>query len=224
MSMLIKGFKYIIPCQSRFSKTSTDNIVKQKYMSISRTIQRCLDDHGVVAQELDDKEAFLALNHLLHELQSTLLPCKFKIRSRHERNIVKSIRQILSTRSDVIMRRTEKSKVLFLGNALEFSNKALEYMIKTEAYQELIHDDCPLHDILNAVTSLLIYLLKHRTINQCQHKRMNPKRDTLELAHLYFIPKPHKPDCSLRPIVAANHAPTTMMSQYLNDLLAPIYL
>ncbi|CAF1388560.1 unnamed protein product [Rotaria magnacalcarata] len=53
---------------------------------------------------------------------------------------------------------------------------------------------------------------------------MNPKRDTLELAHLYFIPKPHKPDCSLRPIVAAIHAPTTMMSQYLNDLLAPIYL
>ncbi|CAF2156058.1 unnamed protein product [Rotaria magnacalcarata] len=137
MSMLIKGVKYIIPCQSRFSKTSIDDIVKQQYTSISRTIQRCLDDHGIIVREPVDKEAFPALNHLLHELQSTLLPRKLKIRSRRERNIVKSIRQILSTRSDVIMRRTDKSKVLFIGNALEFSNKALEYMIKTDAYQEL---------------------------------------------------------------------------------------
>ncbi|CAM4985057.1 unnamed protein product [Rotaria socialis] len=224
MSMLIKGIKYIIPCQSRFSKTSIDNIVKQQYTSISRTVQRCLDDHDVIARELADKEAFPTSNHLLRELQSTVLPRKLSIRSRRERKIVKSIRQILSTRSDVIIRRTDKPKVLFLGNALEFSNKALEYMIKMEAYQELTRDHCPLYDILNVVTSLLSLLLKHRVINQCQHKRMNPNRDTLELAHLYFIPKSHKPDYSLRSIVAAIHAPTTMMSQYLNDLLAPIYL
>ncbi|CAF4253812.1 unnamed protein product [Rotaria sordida] len=53
---------------------------------------------------------------------------------------------------------------------------------------------------------------------------MSPKIDSLELAHLHFIPKPHKPDTSLRPIVAAIHAPATEISKFLNDLLAPIFL
>ncbi|CAF1219085.1 unnamed protein product, partial [Rotaria sordida] len=53
---------------------------------------------------------------------------------------------------------------------------------------------------------------------------MSPKIDSLELAHLHFIPKPHKPDTPLRPIVAAIHAPATEISKFLNDLLAPIFL
>ncbi|CAF1468680.1 unnamed protein product, partial [Rotaria sordida] len=44
------------------------------------------------------------------------------------------------------------------------------------------------------------------------------------MAHLHFIPKPHKPDTPLRPIVAAIHAPATEISKFLNDLLAPIFL
>ncbi|CAF4270976.1 unnamed protein product [Rotaria sordida] len=53
---------------------------------------------------------------------------------------------------------------------------------------------------------------------------MSPKIDSLELAHLHFIPKPHKPDTPLRPHVAAIHAPATEISKFLNDLLAPIFL
>ncbi|CAF1228513.1 unnamed protein product, partial [Rotaria sordida] len=50
------------------------------------------------------------------------------------------------------------------------------------------------------------------------------QEDSLELAHLHFIPKPHKPDTPLRPIAAAIHAPSTEISKFLNDLLAPIFL
>ncbi|CAF1415896.1 unnamed protein product [Rotaria sordida] len=53
---------------------------------------------------------------------------------------------------------------------------------------------------------------------------MSPKIDSLELAHLHFILKPHKPDTPLRPIVAAIHAPATEISKFLNDLLAPKFL
>ncbi|CAF4821683.1 unnamed protein product, partial [Rotaria sp. Silwood2] len=71
---------------------------------------------------------------------------------------------------------------------------------------------------------LLASLLRKGAINQEQHKKMSPKTDTLELAHLHCIPKPHKPDTPLRPIVAAIHAPATEVSKFLNHLLAPVFL
>jgi hypothetical protein len=53
---------------------------------------------------------------------------------------------------------------------------------------------------------------------------MCPNIVTLELGHLHFMPKPHKPDTPLRPIGAAIHATSTAMSAFLNDLLAPVFL
>ncbi|CAF2953462.1 unnamed protein product [Rotaria sp. Silwood2] len=223
-AMLIKGIKYITPCQSQFSKQSIDDIVRQQYTRLSSNVQRCLDDHGEVARQPEDKEAFPALKYLLYELQSKPLPHKLQIRARRECVVMTSIVQLLCNRPDLIIRRTDKSKVLYIGNALEFASKASEYMIKTNAYRELTNDHCPLSDTQNVVTSLLKYLLRRGAINEYQHKKMTPKKNDLELAHLYFIPKPHKLDCSLRPITAAIHAPTTMMSKFLNDLLAPVFI
>ncbi|CAF4333553.1 unnamed protein product, partial [Rotaria sordida] len=97
-------------------------------------------------------------------------------------------------------------------------------MIETEAYQEISNERCILSENLRLVTMLLASLLENRAINHEQHKKMSPKIDSLELAHLHFTPKPHKPDTPLRPIVAAIHAPATEISKLLNDLLAPIFL
>ncbi|CAF5090016.1 unnamed protein product, partial [Rotaria sp. Silwood1] len=45
MSMLIKGLKYIPPCQSRFSRQSIDAIVNEQYKTLRTIVQGCLDDH-----------------------------------------------------------------------------------------------------------------------------------------------------------------------------------
>ncbi|CAF4999473.1 unnamed protein product, partial [Rotaria sp. Silwood1] len=163
MSMLIKGLKYIPPCQSRFS--------------------RCLDDHRMQLVESREKEGFPSLKRILYELQSKKIPRKLGIRARRERKVVRSIIKILRQRPDITVRRTDKSKVFYVAS-----------------------------------------LLKKGAINHEQHKNMSPKTDALELAHLHFIPKPHKPDTPLRPIVAAIHAPATEVSKFLNDLLAPVFL
>ena len=41
MYMLVNGLKYIVPCQSRFSRTSIDHIITEQYRSISTTIKNC---------------------------------------------------------------------------------------------------------------------------------------------------------------------------------------
>ncbi|CAF3270828.1 unnamed protein product [Rotaria sp. Silwood2] len=224
MSMLIKGLKYIPPCQSRFSRQSTDAIVNEQYKTLRTIVQGCLDDHRMQLVEPREKEGFPSLKRILHELQSKKLPRKLEIRTRRERKVVRSIIKILRQRPDITVRRTDKSKVFYVGNATVFAEKASKYMIETEAYQEISNEHCILSENLYLVTSLLASLLRKGAINQEQHKKMSPKIDTLELAHLHFIPKPHKLDTPLRPIVAAIHAPATEVSKFLNDLLAPVFL
>ncbi|CAF5208651.1 unnamed protein product, partial [Rotaria magnacalcarata] len=52
---------------------------------------------------------------------------------------------------------------------------------------------------------------------------MMPKRETVQLAYLYFIPKPHKAGAPLRPIVSSMSMPTTGISKFLDKLIRPIF-
>ncbi|CAF4742802.1 unnamed protein product, partial [Rotaria sp. Silwood2] len=50
-----------------------------------------------------------------------------------------------------------------------------------------------------------------------------PNLKTLELAHIYFNLKVHKPEISVRPIVASINTPSRQISSFLDQLLTPIY-
>ncbi|CAF5227556.1 unnamed protein product, partial [Rotaria magnacalcarata] len=52
---------------------------------------------------------------------------------------------------------------------------------------------------------------------------MMPKREKIQLAYLYFIPKPHKAGTPLRPIVSSMNMPTTGISKFLDKLIRPIF-
>ena len=192
MAILMKGLIYITPCQSRFSRKSIDDIVTEQFVTLSKPVKGCLQDNGWLAREPKDKEAFPSLKDLLYQLQSSKLQRNLAIRVRREQKLVKSIQKLLCKRPDILIRRPDKRKGFYLGNASDFERKAMKYMVDTEAYQELASGYCPLADNLNSVRNLLHELLKRKAISQDQHKMMLPKIDTLELAHLYFIPKVHK--------------------------------
>ncbi|CAF4461879.1 unnamed protein product, partial [Rotaria sp. Silwood2] len=142
MSMFIKGLKYIPPCQSRFSRQSVDAIVNEQYKTLRSVVQGCLDDHGMQIVERREKEGFPSLKRILHELQSKKLPRRLAIRARRERTVVRSIIKILRQRSDITVRRTDKNKVFYVGNDTVFAEKASQYMIETEAYQEISNEHC----------------------------------------------------------------------------------
>ncbi|CAF3719291.1 unnamed protein product [Rotaria sp. Silwood1] len=224
MSMFINGYKYIIPCQTLLSSKSMEQHVSEQYQSISTTIKNCLRDHRIPTSDKRAKEAFLALQHILLELQLKKVPRTLERRAKHENKIVQSIQCLLRNRPDIVVRRTDKSKVFYIGKATDLARKAEEYMLKTNAYQEITNGRCPLSDMLYAVQKLLSNLVRQKAITIQQFKKISPKTMDLELGHYHGLPKPHKPGTPLRPIVASIHAPATLLSKFLNDLLAPIYL
>ncbi|CAF4847221.1 unnamed protein product, partial [Rotaria socialis] len=67
------------------------------------------------------------------------------------------------------------------------------------------------------VLTLIDPMLKNKDINlQLWKQYMRPNAATIELAHLYFIPKPHKIGTPLRPIVSSIKAAATGVSHFLD--------
>ena len=114
-----------------------------------------------------------------------------QIRARQEFHIAKSIRRKLKKRK-LILRQTDKSNVLHIGQASDYEQKVIEYRTKTHAYIELSSN--PFDDVFYKVIRLLNKLTstKPKLINEYQKSKIIPVRDKTELAYQYFIPKSHK--------------------------------
>ena len=192
MSMFIKGLRYVIPCQRRFSRKPIEEIINEQFKNISTIVKNCLKDHNISTTDAKAKQAFQELEHLLSELYSKPLPTSLALRSQQEYKIVRSIQQLLHCRTDIVIRRTDKSKVFYIGKAIDFERKAQEYMSKTEAYQEITSGRSPLSDILRSVQTLLENLVRSKFLTSIQRNQISPKLNQLELGHYHGLPKPHK--------------------------------
>ena len=111
------------------------------------------------------------------------------VRARRELRLVRSIRYKLN-KYKLILRRTDKSGILHIGQAQDYQQKAVEYRQKTHAYEELPTN--PLNETFSKVIQLLNKLQTTNKIKVYQQDKMKPIREKTELAYMYFIPKAHK--------------------------------
>ncbi|CAM4973025.1 unnamed protein product [Rotaria socialis] len=224
LSMLKNGRKYIIPCQSYFNRQSRNDSAKKEYERISNIAKECIGKHQMSITDERAKQAFGELEQMIQELYTKPLSRKLYRRAQREYRIVKRLQKLIRTQSDIIIRRVDKGEGFYLGRKTTMDFKTEEYMNKTEAYQVVTTDQCPLMDILRSVENLLNYLVKHKAITLDRRKKLLPDVNKLKLAYLYTLPKIHKPGIPIRPIISGLHAPVSCISKFLNDLLAPIYL
>lgn len=125
-------------------------------------------------------------------------------------------------KSNIVLRKTDKSKVFHLGNVNDYKIKVENYMAKTDAYENLGNRN-PLRDLILQTNSLLKGLLAGKHIDTQLFKRLQVDENKAELAHLYFLPKAHKPGTPLRPIVAGLKSPTIKISKWLDSILRPLF-
>ena len=192
--MLAQGPKYVPKCQSHFSSRSRlEDIIEREFQMMSSVITKSLTANCASASDARANLFLLSLKNLLRQLHTAQLPTKLFHRAREEYTVTKEIQHQFHTPCNrVVLRRTDKSKVFHLGSTEDYQRKAIMYMQKTCAYEEVKNGRCPLAENLSAVAALLDRLLKNKAIDHKQWPTMMPKRDKAELGHLYFLPKPHK--------------------------------
>ena len=190
--MLINGLKYIIPCQSQFSRKSTDEVIKSEYERISAIVKRCLNNNQMSATDAKAKAAFAELEKMMPNFYSKPLSRKLQQRAIREHRRMKRLRRLLRSRPDIIICRIDKNPAFYIGRAAIIAAKAQEYMDTTEAYQEITDGRSPLADHLRAVQRLLNYLVSQKAIDAAQRDQLLPNLNRLELAHFHTLPKVHK--------------------------------
>ncbi|CAF4744717.1 unnamed protein product, partial [Rotaria socialis] len=141
-------------------------------------------------------------------------------RTRKELKLMKSIQHRLK-KGNYNLRVTDKSGVFHIGNSVDYEKKAEAYRQKTGTYIEL--DSNPLWSVFDKVIFFLNHLRSKKYILSWQLDKMMPKREKIQLAYLYFIPKSHKAGTPLRPIVSSMNMPTTGISKFLDKLIRPIF-
>ncbi|CAF3574024.1 unnamed protein product [Rotaria socialis] len=124
--------------------------------------------------------------------------------------------------ANVVLRKSDKSKVFHLGKLEEYNKKSNEYMEITKAYKCLGTID-PLADLMQRTNKYLLDLRLIKWVTQKQCEQLSIKPNEVELAHLYYLPKAHKPGTPLRPIVSGLKHPTIKISKFLDELLRPLF-
>ncbi|CAF1513963.1 unnamed protein product, partial [Adineta ricciae] len=180
MAMFIKGLQYVIPCQSRFLHRTNEQIIQKQYEMLFNTVTNCLQDNCMSASNKHVQEAFSELKTTVHELHVKKLSGHLNIRARYEHALVKNIRRLIDKQPHVIVRRTDKSKVFYIGKTDDFLRKAAAYMTTTNAYEVFSDNKSPLHNSLTAVQTLLGALLQEKVIDKKLCSKLLPKMNNLE--------------------------------------------
>jgi hypothetical protein len=196
LALLARGPKYVPPCQIRFyKKEKREQIIEQEHQSILNKITQFFHQHSYCISEKRINEFSIDLKQLLQRLYTGKLPSKLYVRAKREYKLIMGIRRYLRQYRQVILRRTDKSKVFHLGDANDYHRKVLQYMQETEAYEEITSGISPLAINLQQVINLLnrLYHAEKPLLTKKQYEAMYPSNENeIELGHLYFIPKPHK--------------------------------
>ena len=205
----------------------------EKKVSPGRPIEQFIAELDVVLQNLHNTsryckkrktEKFNSLNQNLFNInslnQSETIPIIMKKKRNYNRLVKRLVHKFRAT--NTIIRRTDKSKVFHLGKKQDYELKSKDYMNKTKAYQCLDNDD-PLLNLINRTNKYLLDLRLSHWIKQKQYELLSIKPEEAELSHLYYLPKAHKMNTPLRPIVAGLKHPTVKISKFLDGLLRPCF-
>ncbi|CAF5037179.1 unnamed protein product [Rotaria sp. Silwood1] len=161
------------------------------------------------------------LESVIQSSQSQKILINTTKKKKNYNRLVKRLRYKLKL-TNIILRKSDKSKVFHLGKSEDYHKKSDEYMAKTQAYKCLGTND-PLPDLIKRTNKYLLDLRLAKWITQKQYEKLCINPNEVELAHLYYLPKAHKPGTPLRPIVSGLKHPTINISKFLDKLLRPLF-
>ncbi|CAF1623403.1 unnamed protein product [Adineta steineri] len=220
---LANGPPFIPICQSHFSNSSVDIRITKQYDTLVNCFKNSFHDNCVSASDQRANEFFASIKDLLLISHTTPLPPRLLTRAQYEQQMIKTIKRTRN-KHNIIIQRSDKSKVFHLASANSYHDKSLMYMEKTQAYQEIESGINPIKDHFDRIVGLIKPLLNNKAINfNIWKQSMYPNIQTIELPHLYFIPKPHKIGTPLRPIISMIRSPAIGVSHFLDQFLRPIF-
>jgi hypothetical protein len=181
----------------------------RKKITTGRSIRAFIAELDVLLQSLHDQQLSSRSNNTT------------SVRKINYARTVKRLKHKFRSKN-VILRKTDKSKVFHLASTEHYQQRSDEYMEKTQAYTCLGTED-PLPDLITRTNKYLLDLRLAKWLGQKHYEQLCIRANEVELAHLYYLPKAHKPGTPLRPIISGLKHPTLKISKFLDSFLRPLF-
>lgn len=157
-------------------------------------------------------------NQTINILSNYMYSTKNRNHSKMQRNLLRNgseTRQFLKENSNILITKADKGNVTVALYREDYLNKAKILLSDVNTYKPLNKD--PTITIQNKLNKILDNLLK----SDCLTKELkkNIKTSNGIFPKMYFLPKIHKEDFPLRPIVSFVGSPTYNLTKYLANLL-----
>ncbi|CAF1652455.1 unnamed protein product, partial [Adineta ricciae] len=152
---------------------------------VVKKIQKIFCEHGWILPKERLRDFTGSLEMILKQCHSQYPPAK-------QLTTVENLKRKFNA-TETVIRKTDKSKVFHLGNLDDYKQKAEKHMNKTRAYESLGNIN-PLESLVERTNNFLYGLWRNKHIDQKQYEKLKVDKERAELAHLYFLPKAHKPN------------------------------
>ena len=129
--------------------------------------------------------------------------------------------QKIQKQKQIVSRQTDKSKAFHADTFENHIAKSAAYMIQTNAYIEI--PNSPLREMIETTDKFLRSLVSRKQMPQLMLDKLRPSLTESELLHIYYNPEDHKIDESLRPIVSEIKSPLAKLSNFLDQIIRPIF-
>ena len=152
--------------------------------------------------------------HIRHQIATNLNNKRPVKLDKEEQKTIKD----LQNDNEIIILPADKGRMIVIMNKSDYIDKANTLLNDTETYQPL--DTDPSKTTVNRINQKLKQLKDKDKLNETTYHRTRPNDATT--AKFYGLPKVHKENIPLRPIVSLPGSPTYELSKYLAMILHPL--
>ncbi len=162
----------------------------------------------------NDKLTEETRENIRHQITTNLLHKQSTDLTKQERNAIKD----LKNDDDIIILPADKGRMTVIMNKSDYIDKAETLLKDANTYQPL--DTDPSKTTMNNINKKLKRLKDQDKLSETIYNRTRTNDATI--AKFYGLPKVHKENVPLRPIVSLPGSPTYGLSKYLAEILKPL--
>jgi hypothetical protein len=137
-------------------------------------------------------------------------------------NLTKTQREALKdlkANKSITIKKADKGGSIVVLNTIDYENKINEILLDDKTYRPIPHDPTP--HTTNNIISLVDLMLSKNIIDEDTASCIRPEipcRTPL----FYGLPKIHKPNAPLRPIISACNGPSDFLSNFITKIIQPL--
>ncbi|CAH8571709.1 unnamed protein product [Heterobilharzia americana] len=198
------GLKFCVP-RKQSSDLATHAQFENLYNQLKPLVPTSIEDQGWLKAKMVD---------IAHQFCDSHQNQKSILTSEHFR-AMKELRE----NPDIIILRPDKGSGVVIMDKIEYKCKMSSILEDENKFTK----DCSSEDVQllqGTVTANLVKLLEMNVITSQKFALLKPTES--RFPHLYGLPKVHKPNNPLRPIMSMCKSPTHKLAQWLVELLDPI--